>query len=607
MTTWRKHWALLRYVRPHWRLLGLLLFAMGGMVALDVLRPWPMKLLVDQVLSGMPLPAALSWVRALLPDGDTREGLLIWVVLSTLVIFLGSTLLSMVHSVVSVVLGQRMTYDLGADLFRHLQRLSLLFHSRRHVGDTAARVTGDAYCVQVFVTGALLPLLQSIVSLLAMFGIMWRLEPRLTLLSLAVAPFLALTIKIFSNPMRDRGRERRDLEGRMASLVQQTLSGLPAVQAFTREDFEHARFQQYADMTVEAYRRTTSSQMWFKLFGGMITALGTAAIMWLGARLVLSGAMTIGTILVFLSYLGSLYGPLNSITHTASTWQYAASNADRVLEVLTTPPDVEDAAHAREAVLTGSVRYEDVTFGYETLRPILRNVSFEVHPGQVVAIVGPTGAGKTTLVNLLIRFFDVWSGRVVIDGHDVRSLRVRSLRQQVAMVLQEPFIFPLTIAENIAYGRPGASRQEIIAASVAANIDAFIQHLPQGYDTLIGERGATLSGGEKQRLSIARAFLKDAPILVLDEPTSALDARTETLLLEALGQLMRGRTTFIIAHRFSTIRQADLILVLDHGQIVDQGQHEELMSRSGLYATLYRQQLDIVRHAGALAVPEESA
>jgi ATP-binding cassette subfamily B protein/subfamily B ATP-binding cassette protein MsbA len=336
--------------------------------------------------------------------------------------------------------------------------------------------------------------------------------------------------------------------------------------------------------------------MWFKFFVGLVSALGTAGMMYLGARYALSGHMTAGTILVFLSYLASLYSPLESITYTASTWQGAAANADRVIEILDIVPEVRDLPDAREMEVRGHVRYEAVTFGYETGRPVLHGVSFEAKPGEVVAIVGPTGAGKTTLVNLLVRFFDPWAGRVTVDGHEVREFKVKSLRQQVALVLQEPFIFPLTAAENIAYGRPDAPRERIVAAAEAASADGFITRLPEGYDTIIGERGATLSGGEKQRLSIARAFLKDAPILILDEPTSALDARTESLLLGALKRLMQGRTTFIIAHRLSTIRNADTILVIDEGRIVEQGRHADLMIRDGLYANLYRQQMQFARH-----------
>jgi ATP-binding cassette subfamily B protein/subfamily B ATP-binding cassette protein MsbA len=311
--------------------------------------------------------------------------------------------------------------------------------------------------------------------------------------------------------------------------------------------------------------------------------------------------MTTGTILVFLSYLGSIYGPLNSIAYTASTLQYATSGADRVMEILDTPLDVQDLPGGREAHVQGNIRYDDVTFGYESGRPVIHKASFEIGKGEVVAIVGPTGEGKSTLVNLLVRFFDPWSGRVIVDGEDIRHFCVRSLRQQVAIVLQEPFIFRLTVAENIGYGRPDATRSEIEAAAKAARADDFIRRLPEGYDTIVGERGATLSGGERQRLSIARAFLKDAPILVLDEPTSALDALTESALLETLELLMKGRTTFIIAHRLSTIRNADRILVVDRGRIAEEGSHAELLARNGLYANLYRQQISSGRREAVLS------
>jgi ATP-binding cassette, subfamily B, bacterial len=593
---------LLRYLWPHWRGLVAVLAGTLGTVGFDLLRPWPTKILVDHVLGQQPIPASLGRVLVWLPGSGDVKGLLLWACASTVLIFLAGTLALMVTTAASVKLGQRMVYQLGADLFLHLQRLSLLFHSRRSTGDIVSRVTVDPYGLQTQVNSALLPLLQSGIMLVSMFVIMWKLAPEMTLLALGVVPFLMIAIRVFGQSMQVRHRERRDLEGHMMAVVQQALSALPAVQAFTREELEHARFQHYADRTVTAYRRATAADLWFKLVVGLVTAVGTAGVMWLGATYALDGRMSVGTVLVFIAYLASLYGPVNAITYTASTLGQSGANAERVLEILDTPPDLKDAADAQEVRLRGHVRYEAVTFGYEPGRPVIREVSLEARPGEVVAIVGPTGAGKTTLVNLLLRFFDPWGGRVLVDGRDVRSLRIRSLRGQVAIVLQEPFIFGLTVAENIAYGKPDAGRDEIVAAAVAANADRFIRGLPHGYDSVVGERGATLSGGEKQRLSIARALLKDAPILILDEPTSALDARAEALLLDALNRLMAGRTTFIIAHRLSTIRQADRILVVDHGEIVEAGHHADLLAKGGLYASLYRQQMEVTGHEATAAL-----
>jgi ATP-binding cassette, subfamily B, bacterial len=591
-SSFRRQARLLRYARPHWRGLVVLGATMLANIGLDLLRPWPLKLVLDNVLGHHPLPGVLSGI----PGVGTPHGLLVWVAVATVLIYLLGTVSKMVYTYFSMRLGQQMTYSLATDLFAHLQRLSVLFHTRRPLGDLMSRVTGDTWCVNTLVTDALVPAVQSLVTLLAMFVVMWQLQPTLTLLALGVAPFFVLVLRIFGGPMKDRTREQRDLEGGMMAVVEQTLSAVPAVQAFTREDHEVRRFRSSADRTLIAYVRATVAGLWFEMFAGLITTLGTAAIIYVGADLALRGKLTAGTIIVFLSYLSSLYDPLDAITHTAQTVQGAAAEADRVSEILEIEPAIQDRPDAREARVTGAIRYEDVTFGYAEGHPVLHGISLEARPGDVVAIVGPTGAGKTTMMNLLIRFFDPWSGRITIDGTDIRDVRHKSLRGQIAMVLQDPFIFPVSIAENIAYGRPDADRAAIEAAARAANAHEFVERLPEGYDTPGGEHGATLSGGEKQRLSIARAFLKDAPVLILDEPTSALDARTEGALLDALSRLMKERISFVIAHRLSTIRNATRILVLDHGRIVESGSHDELLRGTGLYSALYRRQMEIAEH-----------
>ncbi|MGH2755265.1 MAG: ABC transporter ATP-binding protein [Actinomycetota bacterium] len=595
-TMWQ-YLRLLKYARPEWKKVVLLVGSMLSLVALELVRPWPMKVLVDNVLKKGSSVGG-GFVEAL-PGEPTRDTLLFLVVISTLLIFILITVVGMLNAVSSVSVGQRMTYGLGADLFLHMQRMSLLFHVRRPVGDSIARVTGDPYAAQLLLNGAILPVLQSVITISAMFFIMWRLDPTMTLLSMAVVPFIVYTIQRFKGPMKDRSRVTVDLEGDLMSVVQQSLNAIPLVQAFNKEDAEHARFRGYADRAVMAYVRSTMTDMWFKLFAGLSTAAGTALLIWVGSRAVFEGRLSLGTLLVFLAYLAALYGPLNQMTYTVSTLQHAAAQADRILDIIELPLDVVEAEDAKEIRLQGRVAYEHVTFGYEPDRPVLHDISFVAQPGEVTALVGPTGAGKSTLVNMLVRFFDPAAGRILIDGHDIRGLRLSSLREQMAIVLQDPFIFPMSVAENISYGRPDASRAEVEAAAKAANADEFIKRLRQGYDTIIGERGATLSGGEKQRISIARAFLKDAPLLILDEPTSSLDTRTEASLMAAMRRLMEGRVTFVIAHRLSTIRNADQILVLDEGRIVESGTHGELLFKRGLYSSLYSEQIDIADHDAA--------
>ncbi len=590
--SYRRQLRLLRYARPHRRGLSLMLLASLLEIGLNLARPWPLAILIDNVIGNHPAPA---WLTAL-PGAGSRHGLLAWVAAAEIVIFLAGTLASAASNFLSLKLGQRMTWSLAEDLFRHLQRLSLLFHTRRAVGDLIERVTTDCFSIDTLVTGALLPMVQALVTLIAVFAIMWALEWRLTLLAVGAVPLIVISVRYFGRPMKERSREQRDSEGRMSAIVEQTLGAIPAVQAFTRERYQELRFRQNAEQTVRAYVRAMFAGTWFQLFTGLAIALGTAAVIYVGGTLALEGALTAGAIVVFVSYLGSLYEPIDALSQTAQTVHNAAAETDRVMEILEIEPAVADRPGASARRVAGPIRYEHVDFGYEAQRAVLHDVSLRVDPGEVLAIVGPTGAGKTTLASLLVRFFDPGSGTITIGGTDIRDFTLHSLRSQIALVLQDPFIFPATIAENIALGWPYAPRQQIVAAARAASAHEFIERLPGGYDTLVGERGATLSGGEKQRLSIARAFLKDAPLLILDEPTSALDAHTEGLLLEALQRLMAGRITLVIAHRLSTIRTADEILVLQDGRVVERGPHRQLIAQGGLYSSLYRQQMQLADH-----------
>jgi ATP-binding cassette subfamily B protein/subfamily B ATP-binding cassette protein MsbA len=392
--------------------------------------------------------------------------------------------------------------------------------------------------------------------------------------------------------------KQEQLEGQIMTQAERTLTALPIVQAFSREEFEDVRFRSLSQSTIQAYLSVVLSQLQFKVGTGLITAIGTTGIMLIGGLHVLQGTLSVGSLIIFLAYLTSLYAPIETLAYTSSGFASAAARARRVMEVLDAEHDVHDDPGAKplptvQLGRSGHICLEEVTFGYEANNPVLKNIALEARPGEVVALVGPTGAGKSTLVSLIPRFFDPWEGRVLFDGVDVRKVKLASLRAHISLVLQEPFILPLSVEENIAYGRPEASRSEIEAAAAAANADEFIRRLPQGYETVVGERGATLSGGEKQRLAIARALLKNAPVLILDEPTSSLDAQTEALLLEALERLMEGRTTFIIAHRLSTIRHSDKIVVIERGKIVEVGTHQGLMVTNSLYKHFHTLQSQI--------------
>ena len=596
----RRYRHILAFAVPYWRGSALIAAVTLVSIATSLLQPWPMKVLVDQVLGHEPPSAALARVLAWLPGAGTTSGLLAWTALAGLVLFA-------VHSIIDVVLtfgwirvGQRMVYDLTCAVFARVQRRSLTSHAARPIGDSLARITGDSWCINLLVDNLFLGPLFASIMLGAMLVILLRLDVQLTLLALVVAPLMVSASVLFGRPLRAVAQERRTLESLMQTHVQQTLTGIPVVQAFGQEQREHRRFREVARSIIRAHQRGSLVGGLHGLGTGLGTTLGLMAVLWVGAHRVLDGALTLGSLLVFLAYLGSLQAQLKVFAGAYANVQGARASADRVLEVLEADDQVRERPGARPlGAVSGHIRMENVSFGYQPDEPVIRNVTLEARPGETVAIVGPTGAGKSTLVGLVPRFFDPWAGRVTVDGHDLRDVRLESLRSQIALMLQEPFLFPVSLAENIAYGRPGATRAEIEDAARAANAHGFIEQLPAGYDTVIGERGTTLSGGERQRVAVARALLRDAPILILDEPTSALDAETEASLLEALERLMVRRTTLIIAHRLSTIRRANRIVVLEDGIVKESGTHDELLARDGSY-----RRLNCARAVPAAGVPE---
>lgn len=582
---------LLGYLRGHrgsLLLIFILTVVTSGLVAL---QPWPIKLLIDHVLGETPLPTVLDNFFGSLSLEPNRGVLLATVVAAGLMLFILGSATDAVLAWAWTVTGRRIVYDVAGDLFARLQRRSLTFHKRTPVGDIMSRATVDSWSVYQVVDTLVVTPAHALLTMAAMIVLMAQLNVRLTLIALALAPFMVVASFLMGKPLRAAARLKREVESRIQSHIQQTLTGIPVVQAFGQEERENQRLARFADAVIRTQQRSALVGSVNSLSSGLVTTLGSGVILWIGAHSVLEGTLSVGSILVFLVYLNSLQAQMKVFAGLYPAMQNLSASASRVVEVLDAVPEIsENPAAPPLPAVRGHVQFDQVTAGYEPGRPVLKGVSFEARIGQTIAIVGATGAGKTTLVNLIPRFLDPEQGRVLIDGHDIRAVRLSSLREQIAIVPQETFLFPISVAENIAYARPEATRAEIEAAARAAHAHEFITRLPEGYDTVIGERGATLSGGERQRFAIARAFLRKSPILILDEPTSALDSETEQLIFEALQRLIQGRTTFIIAHRLSTARRADRILVLADGIIIESGTHEELLARNGHYAHLQRLQ-----------------
>jgi ATP-binding cassette subfamily B protein/subfamily B ATP-binding cassette protein MsbA len=458
-------------------------------------------------------------------------------------------------------------------------------------------VTNDAGCLPALVTDVVLPVFTSTLALVVMFAIMWQLDSTLALIAAGVAFPMGVLIRWLGPRMSERAYEHQQAEGAVWAVAEQTLTAIPIVQGFGRERHEASRFRGVAERSIRMYLRTLVTQIQFSIGIQASEAAGVAAIMLIGGYHVATGTSSVGTLVVFLGYLTALYAPLLTFAYLAQTVAAATGSAKRVVDVLDATDKVTEQAGAaplRHGPLLrarGQVQLEGITFGYNPGTAVLRELDLAVRSGETLALVGPSGAGKSTLVSLIPRLYDPWQGRVLIDGQDIRGATLASVRDSVAIVPQEAFLLPISVADNIAYGRPSATRAEVEAAARAASADGFIRELPQAYDTVIGERGATLSGGQRQRLSIARALLKDSPILIMDEPTSALDVATERDILDALERLKAGRTTIVIAHRLSTVRGADRIVVLERGQIAASGTHEVLLATSATYRMLYRSQL----------------
>lgn len=582
---------LLRLGRPYWLHIVsiLLLDLLATPVAL--LTPLPLKLVVDNVLGTEPLPAFLS---AALPVG--------WEETSTMLVFavallIGTALLTQMQSVGASVMrtyaGGRMVLHFRSRMFRHAQRLSLSYHDMRGGSDTVYRVQYDTASIEQVLIDGLIPMIAASVTVISMLYVTARISGKLLLVALIVTPAIVILTKLYRMPLRRRWNRHKSLDNAAMAVVSEVFSAIREVKAFSQEEREEERYAGKAARSLNEKLKAFVLQGSFDIGAALTTAFGTAAVLFIGVRTIQAGAMSLGDLLVVMTYLALLYSPLKSIGRRIASLQGALASAERAFALIDERPDVPERPNARRLPRArGDFEFKSVAFGFAPSNPVLENITLTIPSGTKVGIVGKTGAGKTTLLGLLVRFYDPTAGQICLDGCDLRDYRLTDLRRQFAMVLQETILFSTTIRENIAYAHPDASESDIVAAAVSAQADGFISRLPDGYDTLVGERGMRLSGGERQRIALARAFLRDAPVLLLDEPTSALDTATEAGLLQIMETLMTGRTTFMIAHRTSTLAGADLVLELKDGKLLPWGGSPDAPSRDARLASI-REQADI--------------
>jgi subfamily B ATP-binding cassette protein MsbA len=584
-------------IRPYRWSLILILLAMLVETAASLATPWPLKIIIDNVVGHHKMSPWLAHLLGPWMDGKHQIHIAGLAALAYVVIALLGALATYVDNYYTESVGQYVAHDLRLRTFHHLQRLSMGYYNTHQTGPLLSTITTDIQTIQGFASSSTLDIFIDLLTIVCMLGLMFWLNWDFTLIALGVTPFLLLFVSRFKKAVKKATHKVRKEQAEIVAVVQQALESMQAIKAFGRQDLEQEELREVSGATVDAALKARSIKALLSPTVTIAVAICTAIVLWRGAYLILADVMTVGALTVYLAYLSKFFKPVKDLATTTNAIAQAAVGVERIQAILQTDTVIPERASASDApALRGEIVFDHVAFAYDVENPVLSDVCFTITPGQLVGIVGPTGSGKSTVVSLIPRFYDPTKGTVRIDGYDIRDFKLKSLREQVGYVLQDTALFHGTIAENIAFGKPGASREEIIRAAELANAHEFVSRMAQGYDTLVGERGSTLSGGQRQRIGIARVMIRNNPILLLDEPTAALDTESEKLVIEALERLMKGRTVITIAHRLTTIRDADQIIVISGGVVAENGTHEELLAKNGIYAQLHRTQFEATRH-----------
>ena len=580
-------------IRPYRRTLIVIFLFMVVETAMSLATPWPLKIILDSVVGGHRLAPWMYRLIGPMLESGSKVHIAILAATAFVLIAVVDAIASYIDNYYTESVGQWVAHDLRVRTYHHLQRLSLGYFSTHETGAILSTLTTDIQTIQGFASSSTLSILVDMLTIVCMLGLMFWLNWDFTLIAIAVTPFLLLFVSRFKKAVKAATHEVRKEQSQIVAVAQQGLESMQVVKAFGQEKAEEKLLYNVSEATVGAALKARSIKALLSPVVNITVAICTAIVLWRGAILILAGTMTVGELTVYLAYLARFFKPVKDLATTTNAVAQVTVGVERVRTILDADLIIPDDPNGLEPkTLNGEIEFDHIAFGYDPAHPVLTDLSLRIKPGQFVGIVGPTGSGKSTFVSLIPRFYDVQAGEVHIDGHDVRTYKLKHLRNQIGYVLQDTVLFRGTIFENIAFGRPGATKEEVIAAAKLANADGFISAMPLGYDTPVGERGLTLSGGQRQRIGIARVMIRNSPILLLDEPTAALDSESEKLVIDALERLMKGKTVIAIAHRLSTIRDADQIVVIQGGGVAESGTHDELMAKNGVYAELHRTQFD---------------